>query len=41
MDSPQDYKDFIGTVKNRIRAAQYVALKAVNQEYNGSQISNH
>lgn len=35
MDSPEDYKTFIGTVKDRIRAAQYEAFKAVNKELVG------
>jgi predicted nuclease of restriction endonuclease-like (RecB) superfamily len=35
MDSPKDYTDFIGTIKNRIRNAQYAALKAVNAELVG------
>lgn len=32
MDAPKDYLDFIGSVKDRIRNAQYAALKAVNNE---------
>ena len=35
MDAPQEYKDFIGSVKERIRNAQYAALKAVNKELVG------
>ena len=32
MDAPKEYKNFIGTIKNRILNAQYDALKAVNKE---------
>ena len=35
MDAPKEYKDFIGSVKDRIRNAQYAALKAVNTELVG------
>jgi hypothetical protein len=28
MDAPAEYKNFIGTIKERIRSAQYEALKA-------------
>lgn len=35
MDTPNDYLDFIGSVKDRIRNAQYAALKAVNKELVG------
>jgi len=35
MDAPKDYVDFIGSVKDRIRNAQYAALKAVNKELIG------
>ncbi len=35
MDAPNEYLDFIGTVKDRIRNAQYEALKAVNKELVG------
>ena len=35
MDAPKDYKDFIVSVKERIRNAQYEALKAVNKELVG------
>lgn len=35
MDAPKEYKDFIGSVKERIRTAQYAALKAVNTELVG------
>ncbi len=35
MDAPKEYKDFIGSVKERIRNAQYAALKAVNKELVG------
>lgn len=32
MDARNEYVDFIGSVKDRIRNAQYAALKAVNKE---------
>ena len=35
MNAPKEYKDFIGSVKERIRNAQYAALKAVNKELVG------
>ena len=35
MDAPKEYKNFIGSVKERIRNAQYSALKAVNKELVG------
>ena len=35
MDAPKEYLDFIGSVKDRIRNAQYAALKAVNKELVG------
>ena len=35
MDAPKEYKNFIGTIKERIRSAQYEALKAVNKELVG------
>jgi len=35
MDAPKDYIDFIGSVKDRIRSAQYAALKFVNKELVG------
>ncbi len=35
MDTSKDYLDFIGSVKDRIRNAQYAALKAVNTELVG------
>ena len=35
MDAPKDYKYFIVSVKERIRNAQYEALKAVNKELVG------
>jgi len=35
MDAPAEYKNFIGTIKERIRSAQYEALKAVNKELLG------
>lgn len=35
MDEPKNYLDFIGSVKERIRDAQYAALKAVNKELVG------
>ncbi len=35
MNAPNEYLDFIGTVKTRIRNAQYEALKAVNKELVG------
>jgi predicted nuclease of restriction endonuclease-like (RecB) superfamily len=35
MDAPKDYTNFIGTIKERIRSAQYEALKAVNKELVG------
>lgn len=35
MDAPKEYLDFIGSVKDRIRNAQYAALKAVNNELVG------
>jgi len=35
MDAPKDYKDFIVSVKERIRNAQYEALKSVNKELVG------
>ncbi len=35
MDTSNDYIDFIGSVKDRIRNAQYAALKAVNKELVG------
>jgi predicted nuclease of restriction endonuclease-like (RecB) superfamily len=35
MGSPKDYTGFIGTVKKRIRNAQYASLKAVNTELVG------
>jgi predicted nuclease of restriction endonuclease-like (RecB) superfamily len=35
MDAPKEYTNFIGSVKDRIRNAQYAALKAVNKELVG------
>jgi predicted nuclease of restriction endonuclease-like (RecB) superfamily len=35
MDAPKEYTNFIGTIKERIRSAQYEALKAVNKELVG------
>ena len=35
MDAPQEYNNFIGTIKERIRTAQYEALKVVNNELVG------
>jgi len=35
MAATKEYFDFIGTVKDRIRSAQYEALKAVNKELVG------
>lgn len=35
MDAPKDYTNFIGSIKERIRSAQYDALKAVNRELVG------
>jgi len=35
MESPQEYKRFFTEVRNRIRSAQYEALKAVNKELVG------
>ncbi len=35
MDARKDYIDFIGTVKDRIRNAQYAALQSVNKELVG------
>ena len=35
MDAPREYTNFIGTIKKRIRSAQYEALKVVNKELVG------
>ena len=35
MDALKGYTNFIGTIKERIRSAQYEALKAVNKELVG------
>ena len=35
MEAPKEYTNFIGTIKERIRSAQYEALKAVNKELVG------
>ncbi len=35
MGAPKEYLNFIGSVKDRIRNAQYAALKAVNKELVG------
>ena len=35
MDAPSEYNEFIVTIKDRIRNAQYEALKAVNKELVG------
>ena len=35
MDAPKEYTNFIGTIKERIRSAQYEALKTVNKELVG------
>lgn len=35
MSATKEYFDFIGSVKDRIRSAQYEALKAVNKELVG------
>ena len=35
MDAKKEYLDFIGSVKDHIRNAQYAALKAVNKELVG------
>lgn len=35
MNVPKDYHEFIVSIKDRIRNAQYAALKAVNKELVG------
>jgi predicted nuclease of restriction endonuclease-like (RecB) superfamily len=35
MDAPREYTNFIGTIRERIRSAQYEALKVVNKELVG------